>query len=235
MKSKWSKADLIRLSGLIGILAAFLTAASDMILLGRPVSTYSFIRLGTQSMAGFEHWRILVGTFVGVFALPFQIAGAVPLYFGLKAAGSKIATLILGTSAYAVIMGVAFHASYAYIGSGWNMYYTGADNNAAAGVLERFDLYWRIIIASMGAGLLLVSVCFIILVAGKKTLYPRWMVFFNPLCINLYLYPVMILIPTPVGGYIGPAYFNIATMIFFILALKLLDKNKFRELYAYRQ
>lgn len=227
MKKGFSKADLILISGLVGIIAALLTIASDMILLGRPVSAYAFLKLGTQSMAKLEPWRITTGTFLGVFSLPFQIAGVIPLYYGLKPAGKRAAGITLVAAVYGLVMGVAFHISYAFIGSGWNTYYnTGTDNAAVSVMMTRFDCYWRIIIGAMIAGLLLVSMYCVVLILSAKSLYPKWMAVLNPLCINLLLYPLVVFIPAPLGGYIGPAYFNISSLVFFILALKTLGKDK---------
>ena len=75
---------------------------SDVILLGRPVSGYAFLKLGTESMAELAQWRIIVGTFTGVFALPFQIAGILPLYFGLKPAGTRMAAAATIIAVYAL-------------------------------------------------------------------------------------------------------------------------------------
>ena len=220
MKSRVSKENLILISGMIGIIAALLTAISDMILLGRPVSAYTFFEFGTESMAELAQWRIIAGTFIGVFALPFQIMGTVPLYYGLKSAGSVMAGVVFGTAAYALVMGVAFHVSYAYIGSGWSVNHDmGVGNSTVSEMMTRFDLYWKIIIIAVAAGLLVSSVCYVFLVLTGKTLYPKWMAVLNPVCIFLVLFPLIILIPAPVGGYIAPAYMNLAALMFFVLAL----------------
>lgn len=220
MKSRLSKENLIIISGLIGIIAALLTAFSDVILLGRPVSAYAFFKLGTESMAELAQWRIIAGTFIGVFALPFQIMGAIPLYFGLKTAGRTMACVVFGTAAYAFIMGVAFHVAYAFIGSGWSMKHDiSTSNEIVSKMMTRFDLYWRIIIVAIAAGLFVSSVCYVFLILTGKTVYPKWMAILNPVCIFLALFPLVILIPAPIGGYIAPAYMNLCALAFFILVL----------------
>lgn len=214
---------LIVLSGLIGIIAAVITIISDIILLGRPDTAFSFFKLGTESMAELAHWRITIGTFLGVFSLPFQIAGIVPLYFGLKPAGSKLAAAFFGSAAYAMIMGVAFHTSYAYIGSGWRaLYDVGIDNKTGLNLMDKFASYWMIIIVSVFITLLFASVCCVMLILSGKTLYPKWMALLNPICVFIVMFPLLAFIPAPLGGYISPAYLNLSSLILFIFSLKLI-------------
>lgn len=226
MTDKLLKEKMILVSGLVGIAAAILTIISDIILLGRPNTAISFFRLGTECMAGLPHWRITIGTFLGVFALPLQIAGIVPLYFGLLPAGKKLAVVFLGSASYAMIMGVAFHTSYAYIGSGWKMLHeTEIDNLNVQNLMLKFGSYWMTIIVSVFAMLLIASVCCVILLLSGKTLFPKWMALINPICVFAAMFPLIAFIPAPIGGYISPTYLNLSSLILFIFSLKFIRKK----------
>ena len=225
MGIKMGKADAVRLLGLVGIIGVLLTIASDLVLLGRPDTGYSFFKLGTSSMTGIESWRITAGTFVGVFLLPFQIAGLISLYHGLRPSGRFLPMTVVLMDAHALIMGVAFHVSYAFIASGWKMFAAGMGNKDAFGLISDFDFYWKLIIVIMFSELAASSVIFILLVLKGKTLYPKWMAILNPLCVTAFMLLAIPMIPSPVGGFVGPAVLNLSTLIFFVLSTALIYKK----------
>jgi len=226
MHRKLSCAETVLVLGLVGIFSVFVTIISDLILLGRPDTAYSFFKLGTESMAGIAQWRITSGTFIGVFMLPFQIAGLISIYYGLKSAGRLLPALVVIADAHALIMGVAFHTSYAFIASGWKLFYTtGPDNLNMSEIMQKFDFYWKLIIIIMLAELIFSSTIFVLLVMSGKTMYPKWMVLLNPVCIILVMYLVMPPIPAPVGGFVGPTMLNMATLIFFIVSTRVIYKR----------
>lgn len=227
------KAGAVRLLGLIGIIGVLLTIASDLVMLGRPDTGYSFLKLGTSSMTGIESWRITAGTFVGVFMLPFQLAGLISLYHGLRPSGRVLPVVVFLMDAHALIMGVAFHASYAFIADGWKLFdAAGKGNMDVFGLMTDFDFYWKLMIAIMFTELIASSVLFVLLVLKGRTLYPKWMAILNPFCVTALMFLVIAVIPSPVGGFVGPAVLNLSTLIFFVLStlliykkLKLQDKN----------
>lgn len=226
MEKKTSKANIVLTLGIVGILGVLLTIVSDFILIGKPNSAYSFLKLGTESMANIAQWRITLGAFLGVVVLPFQIAGLISVYHGLKPAGRIIPIVVVITNAHALIMGVAFHISYAFIGSGWKIYYeTGPGNKITSQMVERFDLYWKTIVIIMFTELLFSSVIYILLILKGNTLYPKWMALLNPLCIMFFIFPLIFIIPAPFGGFITPAYFNIITMVFFVFSTAVIYKK----------
>ena len=226
MENKTSKADIVLALGVTGIIGVLLTILSDLILLGRPNSAYSFLILGTESMADLAQWRITAGTFIGVIALPFQIAGLISVYYGLKPSGRVMPLMVVITNAHAIIMGVAFHMSYAFIGSGWKLYYEmGPGNKITSEIVKRFDSYWKIIVIIMLTELLFSSIIYVFLIMKGNSLYPKWMAILNPLCVLICLFPVLLSLPAPIGGFIAPAYLNITTMVFLSFSTAVIYKK----------
>jgi hypothetical protein len=212
-------AKFVLIMGLIGITGVLLTIISDFILIGRPSSSNAFFKLGTESMADLSQWRITVGAFLGIIVIPIQIVGLATIYYGLKSAGKIKAIIIVLTTAHTLMMAVAFHTSYAFIASGWNLYYElGTKDIVAEKMINRFGYYWRIIIIIMSVELILSSAYFVFLILRGNTLYPKWMALFSPFCVLLYMYPVVLIAPKPIGGFIAPAFLNLATLVFFILS-----------------
>jgi hypothetical protein len=220
LKMKESKtAAMLLLMGLLGISGVLLTLASDFILIGRPGSSYSFFKLGTESMADLSQWRITTGAFLGIIVIPIQLAGLATVYYGLKPAGKINSLIVVIAIGHTLIMAVAFHISYAFIATGWKLYYEmGPGDLIAENMLIRFDFYWRVIIVIMAIGIIFSSIYFTLLILRKSTLYPKWMAFFNPMCVLFYMYILIIFIPHPVGGFVAPAFLNFATLVFLVLS-----------------
>lgn len=226
MDIKRSKANIVLSLGLVGIAAVLITIVSDLILLGRPDSGFSFFQLGTETMTEMAQWRIVAGTFLGVFVLPLQLAGLVSLYYGLKPAGKVLPLIVVITDAHALIMGVAFHVTYAYIASGWKLFHLfGPGNAGTSELMKQFDFYWKIVIVLMMTELILSSALFVVLILKGKTLYPKWMALFNPPFIVIAMLLIISAIPKPVGGYIAPTILNLSTLIFFIISTAVICKR----------
>ncbi|MBC8061351.1 MAG: hypothetical protein H7Y18_11905 [Clostridiaceae bacterium] len=205
---------------LIGILAVVLTIVSDLIMLGKPTTAYSYIKLSTETMVNIPQWRVTYGTFLGVIMLPFQLLGLIPIYYGLKPAGKVKSILMILPAFYAAIIAVGFHISYAFMASGWKLAYKlEAGNLMVKDMLSTFNLYWTITLVIMAIAVTFSSILYVELLRTKKTLFPNWMVFFNPFSIIFCVFLIIVLIPAPVGGFIAPTFLNLSTLIFFTTSL----------------
>ncbi|MDF2539095.1 MAG: hypothetical protein K0S76_2116 [Herbinix sp.] len=119
-------------------------------------------------------------------------------------------------------MGIAFHMSYGFIGSSWSYYY---ENKIPLEVVERYDFYWRILVATMLVEMIFASILYVILVLKGKSLFPKWMALCNPLFIILYVLPIIFALPAPIGGYVAPACLNLSTMVFVGLSIIVIRRN----------
>lgn len=226
MERETKEFKIVLRMGVIGIIAVILTTISDFILIGRPNSAIDFLKLGTESMAGLSQWRITAGTFLGVITIPFQIAGLATVYYGLKPAGKFKALTVVISTAHALMLAVGFHIAYAYIASGWKLYYeTGASDLIVAEMMKMFDNYWLITLIIIGVEAAFSSLFYIITIIRYKTLYPKWMAFFNPLCILICVFVVTLILPYPIGGFIAPAFLNLSTLTFFTIQLSMIKRR----------
>lgn len=217
--------DIGKLSLKISILAIIITIISDFILIGRPNSSYAFFKLGTESMALFPMWRITLGTFVGIIAIPFQSLGLISVYYGLKNGGKIKALTAVLLLFHALSMAVAFHMSYAYIAGGHNLLYkAGSLNVYVKEMISKFDYYWTLILIIVGVEITISSAIYSWLIIKKNTLYPKWMAMFNPVLILIYTFLIILTVPYPLGGYLAPAFLNIATLIFMTLSFLTIKK-----------
>jgi hypothetical protein len=241
---KASKARIVLIFGMIGIISVVFTIISDLILLGRPGSGYSFFLLPTEGMAWIPGWRITLGTFLGVFMLPFQIAGLVPLYIGLRPSGKAVPALTGLIGAHGFVMGVAFHTTYAFLAGGWKLYHSaagsgvlgtgfgtdpfvgsgagglsaGPEGASPSALMGDFQFYWKLIIVIMVIELILFSSLYIITVLKGRTLFPKWMAALNPAAIMTAVILILLALPAPVGGYAAPTMLNLSNLAFFIIS-----------------
>lgn len=219
MSKNSKEATMVLIFGLVGIIGALLTTVSDFILLGTPNSAYTYFKLGTESMSFLSQWRITIGTFLGILALPLQIAGLITIYFGLKPGGKIMSLVVVFTMTHASIMGVAFHMSYAFIGSGWKLSYAiNTKNMVAFDMMNKFIYYWKLLLIIMAIELTLSSIFYVLLILRRDTLYPKWMAIFNPSCVIFYIYFIILQIPYPIGGFMAPAFLNLAALTFLTLS-----------------
>jgi len=230
MEQKTRKAKVVLILGLIGIMGVLLTIISDLILLGRPDSAYSFFKMGTESMVDIAQWRITLGTFLGVIVLPLQLLGLIPVYYGLKPSGKVMPLIMVITVAHALIMGVAFHISYAFIGSGWKFHITDAGNKIAAEMIKQFDFYWKALVIIMILEIVFSSVIYVLIVRKGNTLFPKWMAVLNPFCVVILTLFFIFILPAPVGGFVAPACLNISTMVFFGVTTARIGNKKLQKL-----
>lgn len=226
MAKTTNKKNIILTLSILGMISVLITIISDFILIGKPSNAYSFLKYGTESMWDIAPWRITIGTFLGVVALPFQLLGLIPAYYALKPAGRVLPKIAIITNAHTLLMGVAFHISYAYIGSAWRIYHQNdVQNKITLEMVDRFDFYWRILMVILVSELLFSSILYVLIILKGKSLFPKWMAIFNPLAIVFFTFPLVFAIPAPIGGYIAPAYLNLSTLVFFTLTLKVVYKK----------
>ena len=226
MTKRSTVARHVLVCGLVGIIGALITIVSDLILLGKPHDAYSFLILGTQTMADIPASIITAGTFLGVFALPFEIAGLITVYYGLKQAGKWLSLVVVIPLVHALIMSVAFHVSYAFIGSAWKLNYEmGLQNASVLDMINKFDYYWKLIISVIASELLFSSILFAIMIFKRNTLYPFWMAFLNPFFVIVLIFPFIFSLATPIGGFIAPTFLNLAVVIFFTLSTIIIYKK----------
>jgi hypothetical protein len=218
LENKNLQVKLVIILSALGMLSVLITIISDFLLLGKPDSAVNFFIIGTETMWDIDPWRITLGTFIGVFALPFQLLGLLPLYFALKPAGRILPIITVIGNAHALLIGVAFHMSYAYIGRGWALYHQNdISKEISSKMMDSFSFYWLTLLVIMSLEILLSSLVYIILVIKRKTLFPKWMAIFSQIVIILITFTVLLAFPYPIGGYIAPASINVATLIFFMI------------------
>jgi hypothetical protein len=217
---------ILRITGLLALLGAFLYAIGDVLLLAGKLSLDDYPKLkpfakllsGAELMVTLAPSRMMWGALLGVFATPLVLLGYWQVYQGLGGANVSLVLTTVGLFAVASVMGAFVHGTFYYMGE-----YVHALNNVEensqsviTGMIERHK---RVLIVSYGPLLIFImiaSVLFSILVASGKTLFPSWIAWINPVTMTIAWLVLKRLLPKFVREWTEGAGFNIAYMAFFL-------------------
>jgi len=228
---KSNDSQLILLTGIVGMIGALLMVISDVILLARPISGCEALVSGARENTIYlAQWRLPVGSILGVVVLPLQIIGFWQILYALKPAGKWWSWPPFLIVAHMLIVGAAFHGTYAFVGTALKAHYSLVQAGEA-GLPQMASLlhqYSDILFHISGAELVLASLWFVGAILFRKTSYPRWISVSNPLVCTSGLYLSAMLIPAPVGGYIAPIMFNLGIFTFLILSTIVLYRQASR-------
>lgn len=203
----------------VAVLAALLGTIADTFLLYNPqggyfAGDYQFLLAKSQT-------DILIGHYLGIFAIPFEAAGLVLIFQGMLPLGRQMAwaSVVLGLMVF--MPGVTYHASVFPI---WQAIQTGN-----AGDLAIFKSFSEPLAVVFVAAFFLLMVGFVVAVLSGKTAFPRWVVFLSPPVVYGLLFLMVFALPS-VGNFLLPMGFNLCMGIFFLaLWMGLVGKGKVKK------
>jgi len=217
---------ILRITGLLALLGAFLYAIGDVLLLASKISLDDYPKLkpfakllsDAEKMVVLSPNRMIWGALLGVFATPLVLLGYWQIYQGLGGANAALVLATVGLFGIASVMGAFVHGTFYYMGE-----YVQALNNVEeksqpviSGMIERHK---KVLIVSYGPLLIFImiaSVLFSILVASGKTLFPVWVAWVNPVTMTIVWMTIKRILPQFVRNWTEGAGFNIAYMAFFL-------------------
>jgi hypothetical protein len=207
----WTRQRVFRVAGSASIGAALLAVAGD------EVSQYS--PQGYASLADIERalpfWRLLTGEMLGVLGIPLCLIGYWCICQALRRSGVKGARIMFWLIAYGLVMGVVSHAlissAYIVMQAGNASAMTGATNNLRMAVYLPGGIFL--------VSYLITSAWYMVAVISGRTLYPRWMAFFNPFLLSLLLALLNAAhVLSFVVNMLWPAWLSIPHLILFTLS-----------------
>jgi hypothetical protein len=224
-----NNAGTSRVCGMLGLVAALGMGASDLLMLGRPVSGQEFVQLGIGNLALVPEGRLIAGAVLGVICSTLYVPGFWHVVQATAPAGQRLAFVMFCLLCATTAFGAAFHAAHGFVGIGLQAVGSMPDGVSARGVTAPFEalMNW---LSSLGALVLLGgSIFFVLLVATGCSQYPRWFAVCSPFVLVLGFAGMGWLAPAPVGGYLWPVCFNLGMLVFFALSLYLTGSAKPRR------
>jgi hypothetical protein len=193
-----------RRCGLLGLIAALGMGASDLLMLARPVSGHEFVQLGIGNLALIPEGRLTAGAVLGVLFSALYVPGFWHVAQATDPAVQRPAFVMFCLFCATSVFGAAFHAAHAFVGIGLQAAGSILGGVPANGVAASFDALMKSL-SSLGAVALLGgSVFFAILVAARRSQYPRWLAVCSPFVLVLGCAAMGWLAPEPLGGYLWP-------------------------------
>ena len=199
---------LLAVAGCLG------TYAGDLLLLAAPLSGGEYFAVYQRTMLDASHTRLLWGNTLGLVFLPLQLCGLWVVHRALAPAHPWLARIASLGLAYAVVAGLAYHVTFAFVGTGLQVHQQ-LDNEVTAAMVERFGEYNLTLFRFAQVSLSVGSLAFAALLLWKRTALPRWVALCNPLTLLFMVRAPAALLPAPVGGFVAPGYFNLTMLLFF--------------------
>ena len=203
---------------LLAIVGCLGTYAADLLLLAAPLSGSEYFAVYQGTMVEASHTRLLWGNTLGVVFLPLQLFGLWAVHRALARAHLWLARVASLGLAFAVIAGLAYHVTFAFVGTGLQVH-RQLGNEATAAMVARFREYNLTLFRLAQVSLTVGSLAFAALLLWKRTALPRWAALCSPLALLLMVRALAALLPAPVGGFVAPGYFNLTMLTFFAICL----------------
>ena len=211
--------------GIISIFAAVGCVAADLILEYDPQGNYS---LTTPAPLTIALWRVFVGSFLGVFCIPLEIAGYWVVCTVLTKIAPRLFRVLFWMICYGIVIGTVFHGSVLAL-----ILVEQAGHNAI-GVTQAtlFHLQSTLLIFILPLGFFF-EMCYFILwgivvvtILRNKTHYPKWFVLFVPVLGSLIIAGIgqSHIIPV-LGNILYPTVLSLPHLGFFILSTIYFRKN----------
>ena len=207
----------LRLAGVASCIAAVAAVIADLALQYTPNRAELFSSQYLY-LAHVPEWRLLLGHYLGILALPFEIGGFWLVYQALTPAGKRVSLAFFLLTAYGVAVGPALHGS-----AGLLALVVQASQGAPADVhqslahvLEGSGAFTMPLGVLILLCLLAASLVYAAAVAFMHTRLPRWMALCNPLTLVL-LFALLSSIVPGLALILAPTALNLSVLIFFAL------------------
>ncbi len=220
---------LLHLTGLSGILATLMGFTADWFLYGGFYGGAEFYTISRQIMGNVSNTRLMVGGLLGPIEAAFYIIGFGHIFLALRSGGKALAAITFGGLSWSVIVGAgAFHSAFVFNGLLLRAQKAITDPQVSwfQALLNDASQYIQLLYNVMFILGLVATFTFLFLVLFRKTLYSKWMVLFIPTLWVLILPQIAKKIPAPVGGMIVGGSLNLSFLLYFVVSMILLWRQK---------
>jgi uncharacterized membrane protein YkgB len=195
---------VLRLAGVVGVLATTIMVIADLVMLYAPP------RGGTPPLQHFavavSRHRLVLGDYLGLFALPFVLVGLLHVYIALRPAGFWFAVTPVALLGYSYVLGAAFHHGVALLVSAAQQ-----DTTTAARLGAQF---LRPLLMVFTVSAMLGAILLFLVLLMRRTAYPAWMAWLSPVVTVALSTLLQRLDPSRFAGVLVPAGHNLAMLVF---------------------
>ena len=197
--------------GWLAIAAAALLSLADVALLYSPRGDYGSAEL--ELLAGLPRWRLLLGHYLGLLAMPLYIPGYWLLYRGLRAAGGWWSLPVFLLGAYAAAIGCGLHAAIALSAA-------LAGGEAAGATIAALSPFVRPLQGIVLGLVALASIWMALAIGSGRGRFPRWLAAATPFALALlFTVPYLVAPGFQPARLMLPAALNLGHLVFFALVV----------------
>lgn len=215
--------------GIISILAAIGAVVADLILTYDPQGNYGFTTSAPLTIA---LWRVLAGSFLGVFCIPLEITGYWVVCTILRETAPRLFRALFWVIAYALVIGTVFHSTFL----AGILVEQAAQNVTGAAQASLLQLQNTLLVFSVPLAVFFL-VCYLVMwsivvvtVLRTSTRYPKWIVLFVPALGSLVIAGVYESHVVPVlGNILYPTVLSLPHLAFFLLSTLVLWRRPASE------
>ena len=204
--------------GIFSVLAALGGVVADLILQYDPQGNYS---LTTPAPLTIALWRVLVGSFLGVFCIPLAISGYWVVCTVLRETAPRLFGVLFWVMAYGIVIGTVFHSAFLAV------ILVEQAAHAASGAAQASLLHLQNTLLAFSLPLAaFFEVCYFVMwgivfvtILRKATPYPKWIVLVVPALLSLVIAGVGQSHVVPVlGNVLYPTVLSLPHLVFFLLS-----------------
>ncbi|MEO1435106.1 MAG: DUF6796 family protein [Bacteroidota bacterium] len=184
----------------IGMFASLLGCVSDGLLLYTPDAVYH--EMDFQFFTDISKIRLLIGQYLGIFSIPFCLMGFWWLTRGLRPWNENAPWYAFSMMIIAMFLGVAYHACLPLV----------AMQVQSLGGVEFVRAFFMPLGTTFALLYFLLSLAFLLTILFRETLFPRWLIWFNPIVTYLVCLAFYLWVPS-IGNFLIVAGFNLANLI----------------------
>jgi len=211
---------ILRITGLAGILAALTGFIAEMLLYGGFYSGSEFYGASRRIMSEISINRLMVGGVLGPIEAIIYIIGFWHVYLALKPGSKLLSQITFAGFSSMMIVGGAFHSAFVYTGLIQRAKNTvqSTDLQIMETLLDQSGDYIHLLYKITFFAGLMGTIALVSAILFRKTLYPKWILFFTPTLLVLAVPPAARLIPAPLGGIIYGGSVSLSFLLFFCVS-----------------
>ena len=217
-------AQLLRLAGLISILAATGNVVADLVLQYKPEGSD-----GNIAFIGIAAWRIFTGHFLGIFCLPLEIVGYWLVCTLMLEQGLRLFRVLFWIMAYGIIMGTVFHALFTptifIMQAASNT--SGPAQSSLLSLASLLNIAVLPLVIILFISYLTTWSIFTVAVLRKPSPFPRWIVFFTPALLSILITALYMSHIVPfLGNLVYPTVLSLPHLVFYIICTVLVWRRE---------
>lgn len=190
---------------IVSISACLLGCIADVLLLYSPLGNY---HLGDyQFFQDISKERMIPGYYLGILFIAFELLGFWVVSKAVYPEEASKNKLFFVSISFLFLLGIIYHAAITFIG----IFIKEVDNGLD--IIHAYQSLFRPLEIIMGLFLVLVTFFIVSRIIKGVTLFPKWIIFFNPVLVYGLLILLYFLIPI-IGNFLIVAGFNFSNGIF---------------------